>query len=817
MTNIFQNGGFDQGTLAYTGFYNLVDAPTQADDIYVGAPLSNLRLLNGEAMFVGFYDPTGPGSYAYRLAPPAPHLSKTLYLEAGTYTLSFDFRATSSGMMASQLFEVLMDGAQVSTTALWGEIAPGIFGQTPAGVQTITLTVATAGLHTISFGMSNPGFNLDTSPYWQYANRAYADNFSLVANTPAITGTEFAERLLGTATDNLLWGLGGNDTLDGGLGADTLQGGAGNDVYVVRQATDRVVETADNGTDLINAFVSVDLSNTSGSGAASSQVENLRLMGSADLNATGNALNNTVYANNGQNDIDGGLGRDTLSYALVAATGAVGVSLDLSLQEAAGWAIASGLAGADRVRGIENVIGSSLDDTLVGDAQANTLDGGLGADNLRGQGGSDTYRVDNAGDVVTEIAGAGQGAHDIVLSSLASYSLGANVEDGRILATSAAALTGNALNNILYAGTGDNQLDGAGGSDTLSFRYTTSATSAGVTLDLSAVDAAGWATASGASGTDLVQGFENIEGSAFTDHLTGSAGDNVLDGGASGDTLIGGDGSDTYYVDAALAAVITPATMADVVIETNADAATGGIDTVMLRSVSVYGYTLGANIENGRLLMADTADLRGNGLDNLLFAGLGNNSLNGDAGIDTVSYLYGVAGAAGVVVSLERSGAQATGGSGADNLFNVENLTGSLNADTLTGNATANTLRGEAGADVLNGRGGSDSLVGGAGGDQFIFDTVLDAANIDTVQDFASGQDRLVVDDAVFAGLSLGAILDGLLCFGTAAQTAAHRFVYDQATGSLAFDADGSGLGAQVQFATIGNLANLTAADFLVI
>lgn len=817
MANIFQNGSFDQGTIAYSGFYNLVDAPTQADDIYVGAALSNLRLLNGEAMFVSFYDPTGPGSYAYRLAPKAPHLAKTLYLEAGTYTLSFDFRATSSGFDGTQRFEVLMDGAQVSATPLWGEIAPGIFGATPAGVQTITLTVATAGFHTLSFGMAFPGFNLDTSPYWQYASRAYADNFSLVANSPAITGTEFGERLLGTATNNLLWGLGGNDTLDGGLGADTLQGGAGNDVYVIRQATDRVIETADNGTDLINSFVSVDLSNTSGNGAATSQVENLRLMGSANSNATGNDLNNTLYANNGQNDIDGGLGRDTLSYALVTVTGLVGVSLDLSLQDASGWAIASGLAGADRVRGIENIIGSSLADSLIGDSQANTLDGGLGADALRGQGGSDTYRVDNSGDVVTEMAGAGQGAHDIVLSTLASYRLGVNVEDGRILAATAAALTGNALNNILYAGAGDNQLDGAGGTDTLSFRYTTSATSAGVTLDLSAVDVAGWATASGASGADQVQGFENIEGSAFTDHLTGTAGDNVMDGGTSGDTLIGGDGSDTYYIDTASAAVITPLTTPDVVIETNADALSGGIDTVMLRSVGVYGYTLGANIENGRLLTTAAADLRGNALDNLLFAGVGNNVLNGDAGNDTLSYLYATTGLLGVVVSLEAAGAQATGGSGTDTLAFIENLAGSLNADTLTGSVANNILTGNAGADVLNGRGGADSLVGGAGGDQFVFSSALGLGNIDTVQDFAAGQDRLVVDDAVFVGLAIGAVLDGLLCFGTAAQTAEHRFVYDQATGSLAFDADGSGVGAQVQFATLANLANLTAADFLVI
>ena len=793
MANIFQNGTFDLGTSTWTGFYNLVDAPTAADDFYVGKPLSNLALINGEAVFAGFYDPTGPGSYAYRLAPPAPHLSKTVYLEAGTYSLSFDFRALSSGLNIGQLFEVKMDGVQVSTTALWGQISPGVYGATPAGVQTVTLTVAMAGMHQISFGMTQPGYNLDTAGSWvQYANKAILDNVSLTTTSAAITGTEGAEALTGTAAADLLWGLGGNDTLDGGAGSDTMQGGAGNDLYLVREAGDVVIETAGGGIDTVRAWVSH---------ALSAEVENLRLMGTANLSATGNALNNVITANAGQNDIDGGLGRDTASFA----TSSVGVGVDLSALDAGGWAVTSGL---DRLRGIEDLVGSALADRLVGDAGANSLDGGAGADDLRGHGGSDTYRVDDAGDVVTELAG--QGAHDLVQSLLAAYTLGANVEDGRILATGPANLTGNGLNNILFAGAGDNQLDGLSGRDTLSYRYATGA----VAVDLSTVDAGGWSTVTG-SGIDLVRGFENIEGGAFADRLTGDSGDNVLDGGAGSDTLTGGDGSDTYYVDAALPLVSTPLTAPDVVVETNA-APAGGFDTVMLRSVSVYGYTLGANIEAGRLLMATAADLRGNGLDNLLFAGQGNNVLNGDAGVDTVSYRYGTTGAAGVVVSLETTAAQATGGSGTDTLIQIENLAGSLNADTLKGNAAVNTLDGDAGDDVLNGRGGSDVLIGGAGRDSFVFDAALDGS-IDTLQDFATGADRILLDDAVFAGLALGGLSAGQLRLGAAATTAEDRLIYDQATGALSFDADGNGAGGQVQFAVLTGLPSLSASEFLVI
>jgi Ca2+-binding RTX toxin-like protein len=49
---------------------------------------------------------------------------------------------------------------------------------------------------------------------------------------------------------------------------------------------------------------------------------------------------------------------------------------------------------------------------------------------------------------------------------------------------------------------------------------------------------------------------------------------------------------------------------------------------------------------------------------------------------------------------------------------------------------------------------------------------------------------------------------------GTAATTIAHRIVYDQATGALYFDADGSKEGAQVQFAKVNPGTALTTSHF---
>lgn len=117
---------------------------------------------------------------------------------------------------------------------------------------------------------------------------------------------------------------------------------------------------------------------------------------------------------------------------------------------------------------IENAIGGSGDDRLIGNAVANVLDGGAGADTMLGGDGSDIYSVDNSGDVVTESnAKAGTGGVDLVNSYLGDYTLGANIENARILSTTTANLTGNDLNNTLTGNAAANMLIGNAGADKL--------------------------------------------------------------------------------------------------------------------------------------------------------------------------------------------------------------------------------------------------------------------------------------------------------------------------------------------------------------
>jgi Ca2+-binding RTX toxin-like protein len=98
--------------------------------------------------------------------------------------------------------------------------------------------------------------------------------------------------------------------------------------------------------------------------------------------------------------------------------------------------------------------------------------------------------------------------------------------------------------------------------------------------------------------------------------------------------------------------------------------------------------------------------------DDVLEGGSGSDRLTGGSGLDTASYKTA---AAGVNVDLALTGAQNTGGAGADTLISIEGISGGNFKDTLKGNAQANVIFGGSGDDIIEGRGGNDTLDGGSG------------------------------------------------------------------------------------------------------
>jgi hypothetical protein len=170
---------------------------------------------------------------------------------------------------------------------------------------------------------------------------------------------------------------------------------------------------------------------------------------------------------------------------------------------------------------------------------------------------------------------------------------------------------------------------------------------------------------------------------------------------------------------------------------------------------------------------------------------------------------------------------QIYGGNGDDTLlagFGDDQVFAEGGNDTLRGDKGNDRLDGGSGDDVMYGGLGNDSMNGGDGEDQFIFSRSLGAANADFITGFTSGEDKIVLDDDIFAAIGApGRLAASKFVLGTAAGDANDRIIFDGSTSTIWYDRDGTG-SAQMQLiatlnfdARIINPVTMTAADFMII
>ncbi len=616
------------------------------------------------------------------------------------------------------------------------------------------------------------------------------------------TGNNLDNHINGSSGNNTLGGADGNDTIDGGLGADIMRGGTGDDTFIVDNAGDVATEYSGQGTDSVFSSVSYTLGKN---------IEALTLSGTADINATGNGLDNTLTGNSGANILDGGAGDDTLAGGIGNDTYVIDSLGDVVSDSGGTDTIVTGLDYGLSGMPVENLTltgtarfgsGNSLANVITGNDGGNVLNGGYGADTLIGGLGDDIYTVDNAGDVVVEAAGAG---NDQVFSSI-DYSLAGTFIENLELTGHAVHATGSIYNNILRGSQLDNVLDGGDGNDILDGRGGNDILTGGMGDDTYYVDSAGdVVTEAPGGGHDTVRAsvsytlganLENLiltdladingTGNRLANTLTGTAGNNDLNGAAGADIMIGELGNDTYHVDNAN----------DQVQENLGE----GVDTVM----SSITYVLTDNVENLTLTGTSHINATGNAGDNILTGNTGNNLLDGGAGADTMdggagfdTYIVDSAGdvmteASGGGRDTVRASVTYTLGANLENLI----LTGLADING-TGNNLANALTGTAGNNDLDGAAGADTMTGGAGNDSYHVDNAGDQVH----EDLGGG------DDTVTASVSyaLSDNVENLILTGTGtALTGTGNALDNSLTGTDGSDRLDGGAGADIMTGGLG-------------
>lgn len=677
------------------------------------------------------------------------------------------------------------------------------------GDSTANMLDGGSGIDALSGGLGNDSYYVDNPLDQVIENTASGIDtikstvdYMLPVNVENLILLNNASNAIGNGSDNVMTGNAKANLLNGSVGADTLIGLSGDDIYIIDNSHDKADETSigSGGNDSVVTTVSYTLSNN---------IENIKLVGIANLSATGNSGDNIIYANSGNNIVDGVTGRDTVSYQFGATRG---VTIDLSIlvaQNTVG-------SGSDTLVNIDNLIGSIFNDKLTGDVNANNIQGGFGNDVLLGGGGldtlsggygDDTYVLSNTTGF-SVIESGGQGTDTVQTSvtfNLSSTTAFANIENLTLTGANAINATGNAAANLLTGNSAVNILTGANGNDTLDGGLSADTLLGGAGNDFYVIDDNSDLIIENASeGTDTINasisytipdnvetltltGAANIngngnedsntvtgntgnnflQGSSGSDKLFGGLGHDTLDGGLGIDILTGGDGDDVYYLDTASDSVV------EVTKIVGGKAVQEGMDTIY--SKVSYKIT-NVNVENLTLIGADSINGTGTDTNNVLIGNAANNTLTGAAGDDTIS------GGSGKDFLDGGKGADRMAGNQGDDVYIVDDkndkviesplegvdsvqasvsFTLAANVDALLltstaningiGNADNNTLTGNTGTNVLSGLDGDDVLDGAAGTDTLTGGSGNDVFKFTAVSDTKVSAPDVITDFTVGA------------------------------------------------------------------
>lgn len=543
-----------------------------------------------------------------------------------------------------------------------------------------------AGADTVIYATSLSAVQVDLTAPVATGGDAAGDVLVGIEN---ITGSNYGDALTGNAGANILTGGAGNDLLIGGGGGDRLIGGTGSDTVSYARSLAGV---------RINLRSSAAQSGGDAAGDVLSSIEHV----------VGSAHHDTFYASSAANHLTGGNGSDTVSYS--SSTAGVMVNLTQTTAQS------GGMAQGDILRSIENLVGSTYNDSLMGDGGANQLTGGAGNDSLYGGAGNDLFTGGTGSDYIEGGAGIDTVSYassaDWVYVDLGKNShwngdarwdnivqveniTGSNHDDHLLGDTGANTIRGGAGNDAITGREGNDVLDGGAGNDSMHGGTGNDILIGGDGADLldggTNTDTVTYASAtsrivvnlstnvhSGAAAGDSLISIENIIGTAYNDQINGNSATNWLQGGAGNDVLISGTGNDT----------LTGGTGADTY---RVYAAANAKTVISDFNVAQAGETI--------QLLGFSPSLK---FAQLAIQQVGSNSVITFTNGQTLTLTN---------VQASKLSAGSFGEVGTP-------IQGTAGNDTITGTTHAESIRGLAGNDVITGGGGADTIDGGDGFDR---------------------------------------------------------------------------------------------------
>jgi hypothetical protein len=154
-----------------------------------------------------------------------------------------------------------------------------------------------AGFDTVTYRDADKGVTVSLLHPFQNTGNAAGDVYHSI------------ERIRGSDFDDLLIGGKGFNIINGRGGADVMSGGGGRDLFVIDDPGDVIAgELHGEGNIVASRLMSLDLRNSAYFG-----IDNAKLRGTADLDLTGDDLDNRLRGNDGDNRIMGLAGADTMT------------------------------------------------------------------------------------------------------------------------------------------------------------------------------------------------------------------------------------------------------------------------------------------------------------------------------------------------------------------------------------------------------------------------------------------------------------------------------------------------------------------------